>query len=311
MIPLVQKGTAGGSAAFTADGKGLFYTRYPAGGERPKEDLDFYQQVFFHALGTPVSADRYAFGKDLPRIAEIVLRSSDDGRRHLAARPERRQRRLRALRPARRRGGMAEREHVRRRHRRRAFRPGRLDLGDLEEGRAAPERPAASRGRPHPRRGPDRSRAARRRPRSDRARALTPLHGRRARRQEPRARVRPRRRPPRGDSGAGRLGGRRASRSDGDRAFYTVSTFLEPRRVRLGPGGEDRGADRRRAEGRRRISPTPRSSRRARSPRTGRAFRCSSSSGRHEARREEPGPSHGLRRVRHLADASYADLAHV
>ena len=54
VIPLVQKGTAGGSAAWTADGAGLFYTRYPRAGERAKEDLDFYQQVFFHALGTPV-----------------------------------------------------------------------------------------------------------------------------------------------------------------------------------------------------------------------------------------------------------------
>jgi prolyl oligopeptidase len=84
VIPLVQKGTASGSAAWTADGKGLFYTRYPHEGERPKEDLDFFQQVYFHAMGTPVTEDRYAFGKDLPRIAEIALRASDDGRRHLA-----------------------------------------------------------------------------------------------------------------------------------------------------------------------------------------------------------------------------------
>lgn len=65
MIPLVQKGTAGGSVAFTADGKGLFYTRYPQEGERAKEDLDFYQQVFFHTLGTPVEGDRTSFGKAL------------------------------------------------------------------------------------------------------------------------------------------------------------------------------------------------------------------------------------------------------
>ena len=83
-IPNVQKGTAGGSAAWTADGKGLFYTRYPHEGERPKEDLDFYQQVWFHDLGTPVGEDRYAFGKDLPRIAEIFLRASADGRRRMA-----------------------------------------------------------------------------------------------------------------------------------------------------------------------------------------------------------------------------------
>ena len=84
VIPLVQKGTAGGSVAWTADGKGLWYTRYPHEGERPKEDLDFYQQVWFHELGTPVEKDRYAFGKDLPRIAEIFLQASEDGRHHLA-----------------------------------------------------------------------------------------------------------------------------------------------------------------------------------------------------------------------------------
>jgi prolyl oligopeptidase len=84
VIPLVQKGTAGGSAAWAADGKGFYYTRYPREGERPKDDLDFFQQAWFHELGTPVGEDRYAFGRDLPRIAEIFLRTSDDGRRHLA-----------------------------------------------------------------------------------------------------------------------------------------------------------------------------------------------------------------------------------
>ena len=80
VLPRVNGGTAGGSAAWTADGKGLWYTRYPAKGERADEDLDFYQQVWFHTLGTPVSADKYVFGKNLPKIAEIELESSDDGR---------------------------------------------------------------------------------------------------------------------------------------------------------------------------------------------------------------------------------------
>ena len=84
VIPLVQKGTAGGSAAWTADGKGLYYTRYPHEGERAPEDLDFYQQAWFHELGRPDREDRVAFGKDLPRIAEIFLRASEDGRHHLA-----------------------------------------------------------------------------------------------------------------------------------------------------------------------------------------------------------------------------------
>jgi prolyl oligopeptidase len=84
VIPRVNKGTGGGSVAWNGDGTGFFYTRYPADGERPKEDLDFYQQIYFHKLGTPVSADTYSIGKDFPRIAEILMRTSDDGRYVLA-----------------------------------------------------------------------------------------------------------------------------------------------------------------------------------------------------------------------------------
>ena len=84
VIPLVQKGTAGGSATWTADSTGLFYTRYPHEGERAAEDMDFYQQVYFHQIGTPVAQDRYSMGKDLPRIGEIALSASEDGRLHLA-----------------------------------------------------------------------------------------------------------------------------------------------------------------------------------------------------------------------------------
>src|SRR5947208_2449015 len=38
--------TAGGSAAWNADGTGIFYTRYPRKGERPDADRSFYQQVY-------------------------------------------------------------------------------------------------------------------------------------------------------------------------------------------------------------------------------------------------------------------------
>src|SRR3954471_688403 len=40
-ISRVQAATAGGSAAWNADGSGLFYTRYPRKGERPDEQLNF------------------------------------------------------------------------------------------------------------------------------------------------------------------------------------------------------------------------------------------------------------------------------
>jgi prolyl oligopeptidase len=83
-IPRVQSGTAGGDAAWTGDASGFFYTRYPRAGEKPAEDLEFYQQVFFHALGTPIDRDVYSLGKDFPRIAETRLDSSPDGRFVLA-----------------------------------------------------------------------------------------------------------------------------------------------------------------------------------------------------------------------------------
>jgi prolyl oligopeptidase len=71
VIPHVNGGTAGGDLAWNPDGSGFFYTRYPKKGERAAEDLDFYQQAYFHKLGTPTATDRYELGKGLPRIAEI------------------------------------------------------------------------------------------------------------------------------------------------------------------------------------------------------------------------------------------------
>src|SRR6266853_380658 len=80
----VQYPTAGGSAAWNADGTGVYYTRFPRKGERPETDLNFYQQIYFHKLGTPNTDDTYSIGKDFPRIAEIALQASRDGRYILA-----------------------------------------------------------------------------------------------------------------------------------------------------------------------------------------------------------------------------------
>lgn len=78
VIPRVQYPTGGGSAAWDKDGTGFYYTRYPHEGERKKEDLNFYQQVYYHKLGTPSSEDTYVIGKEFPRIAEIRLGSNGD-----------------------------------------------------------------------------------------------------------------------------------------------------------------------------------------------------------------------------------------
>ncbi|HEX5949603.1 MAG TPA: prolyl oligopeptidase family serine peptidase [Actinomycetota bacterium] len=79
-VPRVTSGTASGSLAWTGDATGLWYTRHPAPGERPEEDSGFYQEVWFHRIGS--SEDR----RDLTlpvadeRIVEHFLSSSADGR---------------------------------------------------------------------------------------------------------------------------------------------------------------------------------------------------------------------------------------
>lgn len=84
LVPRVQYPTGGGDLEWNAENTGFYYTRYPQGNERPKEDANFYQQVYFHKLGTPASSDTYVIGRDFPRIAEIRLSSTDDGKFMLA-----------------------------------------------------------------------------------------------------------------------------------------------------------------------------------------------------------------------------------
>ncbi len=84
LIPRVTYPTAGGDVSWNAEGTGLFYTRYPRGNERPPEDRNFYQQVYFHRLGTPTEEDTYEIGREFPRIAEVTLHPSEDYRYLLA-----------------------------------------------------------------------------------------------------------------------------------------------------------------------------------------------------------------------------------
>jgi prolyl oligopeptidase len=83
-VPRVQYPTGGGSAAWAGDSRGVYYTRYPQGDERPPADANFHQQVYFHAMGTQASADPYVIGREFPRIAEVALKVSEDGRHLLA-----------------------------------------------------------------------------------------------------------------------------------------------------------------------------------------------------------------------------------
>jgi prolyl oligopeptidase len=85
VVPRVNFATASGSIAWKADSSGFYYTRYPQGDERPAEDANFYQQVYFHKLGTDPKQDTYVIGKEFPRIAEVKLHTSDDGNWLLAS----------------------------------------------------------------------------------------------------------------------------------------------------------------------------------------------------------------------------------
>ncbi len=76
-IPNVQRGTGGGDVAWRNDSKGLWYTRYPAKGEKPDDERDFWMQLWFHELG---GKDRYELGKDLPKIAEVRVACDSRGR---------------------------------------------------------------------------------------------------------------------------------------------------------------------------------------------------------------------------------------
>ena len=85
IVPNVNGPTAGGDVAWNEDNSGFWYTRYPHKGERPDEDLFFYQQVYYHKLGTPTEEDSYAIGEEFPHIAEIELETSPDGQYIMAS----------------------------------------------------------------------------------------------------------------------------------------------------------------------------------------------------------------------------------
>lgn len=83
-IDNVNNATAGGDLAWSIDGEGFFYTRYPQRGERPDSELAFHQQIYYHTIGTSPKDDRYELGADLPSIAAFRLRVQKESGRVIA-----------------------------------------------------------------------------------------------------------------------------------------------------------------------------------------------------------------------------------
>lgn len=85
-IPEVQRPTGGGTLAWTADGSGFWYTRYP-GPTAKAGDRDFNQQAYFHRLGSNAADDQLvlAAADGLPRTAEVFLSNNYGADRALAS----------------------------------------------------------------------------------------------------------------------------------------------------------------------------------------------------------------------------------
>jgi prolyl oligopeptidase len=81
-IPRVHGGTAAGSLAWAGDSSGFWYTRAPAPGERPDDELAFFQEVWHHTVGKPLGDDRADQPGPLadPPIVQHKLDASPDGR---------------------------------------------------------------------------------------------------------------------------------------------------------------------------------------------------------------------------------------
>jgi prolyl oligopeptidase len=69
------------STAWTHDGKGFFYSRYDAPKEATKlADVNYFQKLYFHKLGTPQSADVLVYDRPDEKEWGFGGNTTDDGR---------------------------------------------------------------------------------------------------------------------------------------------------------------------------------------------------------------------------------------
>jgi prolyl oligopeptidase len=68
------------SVAWTPDGRGFYYTRYPAPGEVPPDEVKYHRSVFHHRLGDDPAKDRKLFGDGRDKTDWPGVDLSPDGR---------------------------------------------------------------------------------------------------------------------------------------------------------------------------------------------------------------------------------------
>jgi prolyl oligopeptidase len=68
------------SLGWQADGRGFYYTRYPAPGSVPAGEENYNRHVWFHRLGDDPAQDAYVFGRERKPDEIIEINVSPDGR---------------------------------------------------------------------------------------------------------------------------------------------------------------------------------------------------------------------------------------
>ena len=67
-------------ASWTPDGKGFYYSRFDEPGPDQLRDLNYFQKLYYHGLGTPQSADRLVYERKDQKEWTFGATVSDDGR---------------------------------------------------------------------------------------------------------------------------------------------------------------------------------------------------------------------------------------
>ena len=68
------------AAEWTPDGRGFYYSRYDAPGPNQLRDVNYFQKLYYHRLGTSQSADRLVYERKDQKEWEFAATVSDDGR---------------------------------------------------------------------------------------------------------------------------------------------------------------------------------------------------------------------------------------